>query len=90
MNDYKQNALSFIGSTKRIMPLIEVTRPGWQRAGMWVLVSIMLVIAWVGVLLWYLTLTALPIMWVVWAIYTLNRRHHLYREETLTAIRQSA
>lgn len=83
-----QNPVSFIGSTKRITPLASGYH-GWGKAGMVTLVSLMLLLAWIGVLLWYCVLTfVLPIIsWVVWTIWTLNRRHHIYRNEQLDAIR---
>jgi len=84
----KQNPLSFIGSTKRIAPLATGYH-GWTKAVRVTLVSILLVLAWIGVLLWYCTLTlVLPVVsWVFWGIWTLNRRHHIYRQEQLDAIR---
>jgi hypothetical protein len=73
-----QNPVSFIGSVKRITPLGDRVR-GWPAVFGWTGVILLVILAWIGVLAWYLLL-CVPLFagWVPWTIWTLNRRHHVH------------
>lgn len=87
MTEILSTPTSFIGSTKRIVPMLKPSRHGWAKAGRVSLVILLLLLAWIGVTLWYAVIVCVPILWIVWPIYTLNRRHRIHREELLSATR---
>jgi hypothetical protein len=72
-----QNPVSFIGATKRLWPLGRGSA-GWVAVARWTGVGSLILLAWVGVLVVYTTLTALPVLWIGWAVYTIRRRHFIY------------
>jgi hypothetical protein len=77
-SDILQNPVSLIGSAKRIIPLGGKAH-GWLAVATRTGVILLLILAWAGVLLWYVLL-CVPLFfgWVPWAIWTLNRRHHIH------------
>ena len=74
-----QNPCSFIGSTKRFRRTMRTIHPeGWKAVTLWPLAVLVLILAWACVLGLYLLLTAITFLWIPWAIWTLNRRHHIH------------
>jgi hypothetical protein len=72
-----QNPVSLIGSAKRIWPA-GYGSEGWRAVLRWTGVVLLVTLAWVGVLAVYLGLCFLPVLWIVWGIWTMRRRHFIY------------
>jgi hypothetical protein len=76
-----QNPCSFIGSTKRFRRTMAHIHPeGWRAVILWPLAILLLILVWACVLGMYLLLTAIPLLWIVWTVHTLNRRHHIHAD----------
>ena len=86
MHEILSTPVSFIGSTKRITPLFHGSQ-GWVKVVRAILVTLLLIFTWIGVAAWYAIIISVPILWIVWPIYTLNRRHRIHRDELLAATR---
>ena len=87
MREILSTPVSFIGSTKRITPLFQTESHGWLKAGRAILVTLLLIFTWIGVTAWYAIIVMVPILWIVWPVYTLSRRHRIHRDELLAATR---
>ena len=68
-----QNPCSIIGAARRIWPLGQGSH-GWRSAARRTGVTLLLLFAWVGLL------CVIPVAWIVWAMWTLRRRHFIYDE----------
>lgn len=80
-DDILQNPCSLIGSTKRIVRLFrDFGLEGWKVWLGWTASALLLLIAWALVLIVYAFLTGFAILWIPWAIWTLNRRHHIHAD----------
>jgi Flp pilus assembly protein TadB len=56
--------MSFAGATRRLWRRLQpraVTSAGWAKVGWWTLTWTVLVLAWIGVLAWYVVCTALSL-----------------------------
>lgn len=76
-NPILQNPVSLIGSAKRIWPLGYGSH-GWVAMIRWLGVTLLVLLAWVGVLAWYVFMTGFGILWIIWGVWTLRRRHFVY------------
>src|SRR5438046_8642848 len=57
--------MSFAGATRRLWRFwqpLAVEAQGWRKGGLWTALWLMLVLAWAGVLAWYLLLAAFGVV----------------------------
>jgi hypothetical protein len=76
-NQIVQNPVSVIGAAKRIWPHGHGSH-GWRSAARRTGITLLLLLAWIGVLTVYLALCIIPVLWIGWAMWTLRRRHFVY------------
>jgi hypothetical protein len=73
-----QTPVSLIGGTKRVARLWRTQQTGWHlwahRIGVALLMPLMRAVS----LTFYAFMLGFAVLFIPWAIYTLNRRHHIH------------
>ena len=80
--------ISFTGMFQNIWPISRVaaTTPGWRRALRYTGVVLLLVLGWMGTVLWYSLILSI-LFGVCWLIYTQARRHRIREARAVLATR---